>query len=326
MPATFGGDRQWDPDVYVPLSRGWTRPDADRLSMLNVIARLTPGTTVAAARAEVQAIAARLHQDDLDRFPMGEAYVYPVREESQSTDLNSALYLLLGAVGLVLLTGCANLGNLTLARTIRRSREIAVRRALGASRGDIVRQLITESLCLAAAGGAAGLVIAYWLTRGLLLIAPSSAARAGMGQLSIPVFLFALLVSGVAVVLFGLAPALSGSATDVNAALKSGDRGGTASRHRSRQLLMAAEVAMALLLLTGAGLLLRSFARVVQTDLGFTSDQRVVVDIELPPADYPDPPARARLLDRYLATAPRDAHPVRDRGAAAASTWRSRDG
>ena len=149
---------------------------------------------------------------------------------------------------------------------------------------------------LSAAGAIAGLVAARWLIQGLLAIAPSDAVRPGMGQLSFPVFLFATAVSVVTVLLVGLAPAWSGSGIDVNAALKAGERGSSASRHARRQFLTAAEVAMALVLLTGAGLLLRSFVGVITTDLGFELKQRVVVDIDLPATDYPDPAQRGRLL------------------------------
>ena len=183
-------------------------------------------------------------------------------DESQSEDLNRALYVLLGAVGLVLLIGCANLANLTLARTARRSREIAVRRALGASRADIVAPAHDESLMLSAAGAAAGRSWRALARSGLLAIAPSDAVRPGMGELSLPVFLFATAIGVVTVLLFGLMPAVSESGLDVNAALKAGDRGSSAIRHARRQLLTAAEVAMALVLLFGAGLLLRSFVRV----------------------------------------------------------------
>ena len=300
LPATFGGGNHATPEVFIPLSRGWTRPEVDRQTILNIAAKLKPGVTIERARAEMTAIAKRLHEADIERFPIGEAHLYSFGDESQSEDLNRALYVLLGAVGLVLLTGCANLANLTLARTAQRSREIAVRRALGASRADIVRQLMIESLILSAAGAIAGLVAARWLIQGLLTIAPSDALRPGMGRLSFPIFLFATAISVVTVLLVGLAPAWSGSGIDVNAALKAGERGSSALRHARRQSLTVAEVAMALVLLTGAGLLLRSFVGVITTDLGFEVKQRVVVDIDLPATDYPDPAQRGRLLGSLL--------------------------
>jgi putative ABC transport system permease protein len=303
LPATLNGSKQGTPDVYIPLSRGWTRPDSDRLQILSVAARLRPGVSIERARDELRPMARRLHDSDAGRFPMSGIHVFSFRSESQSGDLNRALYVLVGAVGLVLLTGCANLANLTLARTSRRTRDIAVRRALGASRADIVRQLLTESMLLSAAGAACGLLAAYWMVKGLLRLAPSDAIRPGIGELSMPVFLFAAAVGGLTVLLFGVTPALWASGTDMNASLRSGDRAGSAAARRSRWILTAAEVAMALVLLTGAGLLLRSFAKVVRTELGFRTESLIAVDLELRPEDYPDRLARARVLDRVMDTA-----------------------
>jgi predicted permease len=300
LPATFGGENQARPDVYIPLSRGWTRPEVDRVSILSVAAKLRPGVDLPRARAEMRAIGTRLHQSDMERFPIAEANVFFFRDEHQSEDLNRALYVLLGAVALVLLTGCANLANLTLARASGRSREMAVRRALGASRADVVRQLLTESAILSVAGAIAGLVIANWVTKGVLALAPSDQVRPGMGELSIPVFLFAAAVAALTVLLFGLAPAVAVSGVDLNTALKTGGRSGSASGHRTRRFLIAAEVAMALVLITGAGLLLRSFANVIRTDLGFDTERLVSVDLDLPEAEYPDAAARARLLENIL--------------------------
>ncbi|HKT80161.1 MAG TPA: ABC transporter permease [Vicinamibacterales bacterium] len=300
LPATMNGENQGRPDVFIPLSRGWTRPEMDRMNVLHVAAKLKPAVTLAQARQELQSISARLSDSDLDRFPLKEAYVYTFQSEYHSDDLSRALFLLLGAVGLVLLTGCANLANLTLARAARRTREIAVRRALGASRADIIRQLLTESLILSAAGALVGLVVGHWVTKGLLTFAPSGALRPGMGELSLPVFAFAALVAVFTVLLFGLAPAISVSSIDLNTMLKSGGRGGSAAGQRSRRFLIAAEIAIALVLVTGAGLLLRSFANVIAIDLGFETDRVVSVDLDLTAAEYPDADARARLLDTTL--------------------------
>ena len=300
MPPTSLDSEAGRPDIYIPLSRGWTRPDADRMTILNVAARLRPGVDLGQARAEVRTIAIRLNKADVERFPIAGANLFSFRDEHQSADLNHALYVLLGAVALVLLTGCANLANLTLARASGRSREIAVRRALGASRSDIVRQLLTESALLSVAGAIAGLVVANWVTKGMLALAPSDAIRPGMGELSIPVFLFAAAVAGLTVLLFGLAPAISVSGVDLNTGLKTGGRSGSAAGQRTRRFLIAAEVAMALVLIVGAGLLLRSFANVVRTDLGFETERLVSVDLDLPEAEYPDASARARLIENIL--------------------------
>ncbi len=303
LPPLFGGDDQNRPDVYIPLSRGWTRPDADRNTSLNVVARLRAGVRLDQARDDLKALAARLHQDDAERYPMGDAYVYAFQAERASGDLSPALYVLFGAVGLVLLIGCANLVNLTLARSARRSREIAVRRALGASRTAIVGQLLTEALLLAAVGALAGLAIGWAAMRGLLALAPENSIRQGMGSLSIPVFLFAAIVAAGTALLFGLAPAVSASSADLNGALKSGGRGGSAGGRRSRRVLIGAEVAMALVLLSGAGLLFRSFVKVIRTDLGFDVDHLIAVDLDLPEYEYPDADGRARLLETIVDTA-----------------------
>jgi putative ABC transport system permease protein len=301
VPMTFGGENRVRPDVYIPLSRGWTSPAVDGEFLLTVVGKLRSGASIDQARAELAALQTRLHQDDAERFPTGDLYVYSLRREQQSDDLDRALYVLLGAVALVLLIGCANLGNLTLARSARRSREIAVRRALGASRTEVVRQLLTESLLLAGIGALAGLLLARWLVHGLLALAPADLVRPGMGALSVPVFLFAAGIAGLTVLLVGLVPAIAASGADVNAVLRSGGRPGSAGGRRSRGFLIAAEVAMALVLLSGAGLLLRSFVRVIRTDLGFDVDRVLAVDLDLPEAEYPDADARARLLDTVQA-------------------------
>lgn len=300
LPATLGGEHQGRPDVYIPLSRTWTRPDVDRQSILSVAARLRPEIPLDQARAEMTLLGARLHQSDVERFPFADAHVFSFAEEHRSEDLDRALFVLLGAVGLVLLTGCANLANLTLARASRRSREIAIRLALGASRGNIVRQLSIESLLLSAAGAVAGLLLARWATTGLLALAPQGSVRPGMGELSLPVYLFAVAVAAVTVVLFGLLPAVTASATELNSTLKSGDRAASHGSDRSRRFLIGAEVAMALILISGAGLLLRSFSKVVATELGFDVEQLLVVDIDLPEAEYPDRVVRGRLFEQIL--------------------------
>lgn len=300
LPAPALDNRRGQPDVYIPLSRAWTRPELDRQGLLNVAARLRPGVDLNQARAEIRTIGARLKQSDIERFPIADAHVFSFRAEHQSTDLNRALYLLLGAVALVLLTGCANLANLTLARASGRVREIAVRRALGASRADVVKQLLTESMIVSVAGAIVGLVIASWVTKGMLALAPSDAVRPGMGDLSIPVFLFAAAVAALTMLLVGLAPAVSVSGVDLNSGLKTGGRSGSAPGQGARRFLIAAEVAMALVLISGAGLLLRSFANVIRTDLGFETERLVAVDLELPAVEHPDAPARARLVENIL--------------------------
>ncbi len=183
-------------------------------------------------------------------------------------DVRQTLWLLFGAVGLVLLIACANVMNLLLARTAARSREMAIRAAVGASRFSLLRQLLLESVLLALAGGVAG----WWLARGgvalIRALSPDAIVRLREVNLDSSVFLFALLVSVVTGVIAGLAPALAGSRTDLAATLKAGGRGASAGRNRLRHSLVVAEVALALVVLIGAGLLVGSFARLTAVQPG----------------------------------------------------------
>ncbi|MEP6961848.1 MAG: ABC transporter permease, partial [Acidobacteriota bacterium] len=303
LPATYGGENRSDPEVFIPLSRLWTRPELDKYTILNVAGRLKPGVTVDKAQAELTSLTARLHASDEERFGLEKAHVYTFAAENRSEELEGALYVLLGAVAFVLLIACANLANLTLARATRRAREIAVRRALGASRGQIIGYLLMESFLVSLAGMAVALLLAQWLSQGLVALAPSDFIRPGMGELSVPVFAFAAAVSVVTAFLFGLMPAVIASRTSVNMALKSGDRAVSAVGSHSRQWLTVAEVAMALILLAGAGLLLRSFTKIVSTNLGFDVRNMAVVDVELPENLYRDEVSRSRALTDLLAKA-----------------------
>ncbi|MEO8099210.1 MAG: ABC transporter permease [Acidobacteriota bacterium] len=299
MPAVWSGSRSY-PDVFVPLSRGWTVPGTEKFTVLNVAAKLKPGVTIEQAGTELSAITTRLHDSDKELFPLEKAHVFTFAQENQSEDLNGALYLLLGAVGFVLLIGCANLANLTLARATMRAREIAVRRALGASRGQIIGYLLTESFLVSLAGTAAALILAQWIAQGLLAVAPSGEVPPGMGELNLPVFVFAAAICVLTTLLFGLMPAMVASRASVNVALKSGDRAASARRAHSRQWLTIAEVAMALVLLTGAGLLVRSFSNIVRTSIGFEVENLAVADIALPENTYPDAQKRARVLENLV--------------------------
>ena len=201
--------------------------------------------------------------------------------------MRRALWVLLGAVGLVLLIACANVANLMLARATSRQREMAVRVALGASRWRVVRQLLTESLVLAVAGGALGLLMAQWGVELILAFSADSIPRTSEIGLDNRVLFFTIAVSMFTGIVFGLAPALQASRTDVQEALKETSRGVTGGRHRLRQVLVIAEVSLTLVLLIGAGLLIRSFYRLQQVNPGFVEEHELSFRVQLPVKKYP---------------------------------------
>jgi putative ABC transport system permease protein len=212
------------------------------------------------------------------------------------------LLVLFGAVAFVLLIGCANVANLLLARAVGRQREVAIRSALGAGRLRLVQQLITESLVLAIVGGALGVLLAGWGISLLKLILPDNFPSADAVQINAPVLLFTILASLVTGLIFGLAPALQTSRTSLTGPLREGERGGDSLRHnRLRSVLVVAEVALAMILLMGTGLLLRSFVRLQEVHPGFQPDHLLTMEISLPEAKYPDPQKAAffaQLLER----------------------------
>ncbi len=226
--------------------------------------------------------------------------------EDTSPTLHRALYVLLAAVGILLLIACANLANLTLARATLRAREISIRLALGATRGRILRQLIAESLLVSLAGAIAGLALAHWCIRGMLALNPPDIQRPELIGINWTVFAFAAGLSLLTTLLFGLAPSISGSAADLNSTLKSaGGWGGSAARLRSRQFLITIEVALALILVAGAGLMLRSFYELVSEGIGFDTGHLLTVEINLPAQRYASDESKSHffgsLLDRVRA-------------------------
>ncbi|HEX9670255.1 MAG TPA: ADOP family duplicated permease, partial [Thermoanaerobaculia bacterium] len=214
-----------------------------------------------------------------------------------------AVLVLLGAVGLVLLIACANVANLLLAHASGRSREMAIRAAVGAQRRRVVRQLLTESLLLAAAGGAVGLLAGSWGTSLLRALAPPGVPRIEEIGMSLPVFGFTLAAALAAGLLFGLAPALQASRPDLTGALKAGTGGSgtTAAAGRLRRALVVGEVALALMLLVGAGLLIRSVAGMLRVDPGFAPEGVLVADLALPATDYADDARVAAFYEELLA-------------------------
>ena len=254
---------------------------------MHVIARLKPGMTVAQAKAEMDGIAANLERQYPDENAHRGITIVPALE-SLVGDIRPALMILLGAVGCVLLIACANVANLLLARATTRHKEMAIRSALGASRGRVIRQLLTESILLSLAGGAIGLLVALWGTKALVDFGGEDVPRAAQVGIDPKVLAFTLLISLVTGVLFGLVPAVHSSKTDLAESLKEGGRGsGDGSRGNwVRGALVITEVAIAVVLLVGAGLLIQSLRRLQQVNPGFASHNVLTFQIGLPEVKY----------------------------------------
>jgi predicted permease len=268
---------------------------------LNLVGRLQPGVTVEQAQAEVASI---IH-DARDKFARSpdnyglQARVTPLQKEMVG-DTRSTLLILLGAVSFVLLIACANVANLHLARTTARKREIAIRAALGAKRGRIISQLLTESVLLALLGGVAGLLLALWGIDLLVALLPAEVPRLNRIGIDGRVLGFSLGLSILTGVLFGLAPALQGSKPDLQAALKEGSRTATTSvGRRLRSLLVVTEVALVLMLVIGAGLLIKSFWRRQQVDPGFEAKNVLSLQVA-PPATAYEKGERKRVFYRQV--------------------------
>jgi putative ABC transport system permease protein len=297
MPAglRLTGDTQlWRPIVPDAIDR------ARGVHRFSVIGRLKPDVTIDRAAAEVRGIARQLELQYPEDNAKRSAKVEPLRDALVG-DTRPALLVLLGAVALVLLIGCANLASLFLARAAAREREIAVRAALGAGRGRLVRQWMTESLLLTLVGGAAGLLVAWGGMRALMAWAPRTIPRADEVALDLPVLLFLLGVSVATGLIFGVLPALHLRRTDLSlGSLKDGGRGATAGpgRRRLRQGLVLGEVALATVLVVGAALLLKSFWRVTHADPRFEPDGLVVAQLQLPESRYDSASKVVQFYDR----------------------------
>ncbi|HYN83898.1 MAG TPA: ABC transporter permease [Pyrinomonadaceae bacterium] len=262
-----------------------------------VVARLRDGASMEQARAEATALAARLEEQYRDRNAGVGATVIGLQDHLVG-GVRPALWTLLGAVGFVLLIACSNVANLLLVRATARQREIAVRTALGASRRRIVRQLLTESLLLSLLAGACGLLLAVWGVGALVSLSPGDIPRLESVRLDPRVLAFTFAVSLLTGVLFGLVPALRASKPELTESLKEGSRGTNArpGRQRVRGALIAGELALALMLLVGAGLLLKSFWRLQAVDPGFDPQNVLTMRINLPRARYADGASRAAFV------------------------------
>jgi putative ABC transport system permease protein len=256
---------------------------------LQVIGRLKAGVERGEAQAEMDAIASGLERQYPDvNAGMGVRLV-PMHEEIVG-DVRQPLLILLAAVGFVLLIACANVANLLLTRTASRQKELAIRAALGARRSRLVRQMLIESLVLAAAGGAAGLIVAAWGIQALQALAPTNVPRLTGVQIDTPVILYTSLAALMTGLIFGTAPALQGAAVTAGEFLKEGGRAGTAGSRgrRLRSAVAMVEIAVALVLLIGAGLLVRSFVAMNKVELGFDPRNILVLRVDLPDGRYPE--------------------------------------
>ena len=290
LPQTF--EWQSPVDLFVPIengSLGQDLQDRDDHPGIYLIGTLKDGVTVEQARAEMTTITARLAQQ-YPKTNSGNGFTLAKLQDRATEDIRAALLVVLAAVGFVLLIACANVANLLLARAAARTKEIAIRTALGAGRWRIIRQLLTESIMLALAGGALGLLFAMWGVDALRAVIPDDVPRllvAGI-RLDTRVLLFTFTVSVATGLLFGLAPAVQISKSNLNEALKEGGRSATAGAQRNyvRSLLVVSEVALSLLLLVGAGLLMKSFLNLQRADIGFNPDHVLTMRISLPDARY----------------------------------------
>jgi predicted permease len=286
-------------DVYLPIGQ-WGNPILMNRNAglgISAIGRLKPGVTIEQARADMQRVSQNLSAEYPDTNKNVGAALIPFRKWNVGS-VQTSLFVLCGAVAFVLLIACLNVANLLLARSTARAQEFAVRAALGAGQSRILRQLLVESILLAAIGGAIGLLLAAVGTQAVLRTLPAALPRSGEIGIDFRVFLFALVLSLVAGVFFGLAPALRTARHDPQKTLQEGGRSGGGQRHRLQFILVAAEISLALVLLVGAGLMIRTFGALHNVNPGFDSGKVLTFGLSLPPSMMNADPAAVRASFR----------------------------
>ena len=300
-----GGEWPAGTEVWAPMKIADPN-SADLLDPDNFIyqgvARLSPGASIASTRTKMEAMAKRIETaNPAIRNGISQTIIGGT-EDLLGPTIPRILWILLGAVGVVLLIGCVNIANLMLARGATRMREVAVRTALGASRARLIRQIFTESAVLAIVGGMVGVLLAFWSVRAVIAAAPPDVPRLESATVSIPVLAVALVISLLSAMLFGLAPALHASGVRPGQALGEGGQrlaGGQRSR-RGRTTLVVVELALALMLLSGAGLLTHSLIRLQRTNPGFDTGHVLTMGVALPSARYANRPLRRAFYDRAI--------------------------
>ncbi len=290
-----------DAELWTPLTFDHPDMKVRRFHFLRPIARLKPGVTIEQAKADTDAISMQLEKQYPDSNTTWRLRLVPLPDQIIG-ETRRPLYILLGAVVLVLLIACVNVANLLLARAAARGKELAIRNALGAGRLRLIRQMLTESLLLSLLGGGAGLLLAVWGTEFLVNWAPDDIPRLNDIGIDSRVLGFTLLTSLLTGLIFGIAPALHASAPDLHNSLKEGGKSAVSGRglNRSRNLLVVTEVALSLLLLIGAGLLIQSFRRLQEVDLGFNPNNLLTMRISLPESKYSEREQRLIFFEQVL--------------------------
>jgi putative ABC transport system permease protein len=289
-----------DPQLWAPVQFTTAQLANHGNHHLQVVARLKPGVSLKVANADMAAIAKQLEQEHPSENAKVGAYAVPLREELTGKT-RPALLVLQGAVCFVLLIACANVANMLLARASGRRREIAMRLTLGANRWRVARQLLTESLLLAALAGAAGLLLSTFATQLLVSLIPEGIAPMNGSGVNSHVLVVTLIISVAAGILFGILPALRVSRLDLVTSLNQGGRSGIGTGRRLRDALVVSEVALAIVLLAGAALMLRSFEKLLHLDPGFRADHLLVVRTPLPRQKYQAFALRAAFYSDVLA-------------------------
>ena len=286
----------WLPSEFMPRDLG---PGARGAHYLRVMGRLKPGVSIDEAQAEMTGISKRLEQQ-YPRMQKGWRSLVISLNEATVGNIRAALLVLFGAVGFLLLIACANVANLLLARAATRQREIAIRTSLGAGRWRIARQLLTESLLLSTMGSALGLLLAEWGVHVLRTLPPSNLPRAAGIQLDLTVLGFTAGLAIATGIVFGLAPALQNLRNAPSETLKEGGRTSSAGRHGMRSSLVVLETTLALVLLIGSGLLLKSFLRLQSVDPGYRSKNLLTATVSLPQSKYATDPQQAQFFDQLV--------------------------